>query len=818
MLNKGLTSYFEYLQRHWKIIAVFVLGLTPLLWLRPGFIVARGDLFPFIEPSLNFPRYVYVWSDPSGLGSVSQAGGYSPAQTIWMSISFLLSEIGLSIGFIQILLEVFYFLGAGLSMYFLATTLYKKEKITPFIASLFYMFNFLMMLRTFNASASWVLVFLPLTLAFYVRIIDNVKNGQKTLSNILAFSAISAVLMSFATVNPAFLVEVVIVFMTAFSYSIITQKGFRTRLVKALGVLFVTCFFFNTWWIIPFSSEIFTYVIGSLQLGTTTNVVSLSFVYSRSSFLNLFWLNGIWNWMPEYFNFTGYYSNSVLSLLVFVPMIVAFAGFLFKSKYGKINLFFAGAILILMFLSKGLHPPFENVNLFLYNHVPGFFLFREPFIKFYIILVIPLALLIGSSCNTIVGHLKNSRIRCKTIVYRLFLIFMICTFLISVFPMLNGQIIPSSTRVKIPDYWYQVSNYLNNVKGDFRVLLTPGDDYYQMNYSWGYYGTDALAPSLITKPIIYQVSGGYATNPEVISLVYQKIEENQTSGFLNLLALLNVQYILQRNDIVWNSSGRTIVSPDQIKSFLSNQSGITLQASFGNLDLYKVSSDNFLPKIYSAADAVLIIGSINEMSWALSSNDSTIGNNVFFLSDQISKEQGQFIGNLSNTNFVNEKTIPILTFQGVNPTKYEITVENATAPFFIVFSESYDPQWKAYVSNNVADLNRVVASYPNVNVKEADDGITFAPQDISYLFSSSISEQYHFMVNGYANAWYINPQQFNNETNFTITLYYLPQSYDYLGLSVTGITLAICAGYLLYELKQRNLQIKKRLRLLTHNP
>ena len=190
-----------------------------------------------------------------------------------------------------------------------------------------------------------------------------------------------------------------------------------------------------------------------------------------------------------------------------------------------------------------------------------------------------------------------------------------------------------------------------------------------------------------------------------------------------------------------------------------------------------------------------------------------IGNTAFFLSNQLDKEQGQFIGNLNNviipsldsTNLPSNQTTsdksPALTFAEVNPTKYEITVENATAPFFIVFDESFDPQWKAYISNNVADLNEVVTSYPNVNAKEADGGITFTPQDISYLFSGSISGQYHFMANGYANAWYINPQQFNNETNFTITLYYLPQSYDYLGLSVTGITLIICAGYLLYELK-----------------
>ena len=158
---------------------------------------------------------------------------------------------------------------------------------------------------------------------------------------------------------------------------------------------------------------------------------------------------------------------------------------------------------------------------------------------------------------------------------------------------------------------------------------------------------------------------------------------------------------------------------------------------------------------------------------------------------------------------------PIITFKEVNPTKYEVKVENATTPFFMVFNENYDPQWKAYIESNGADFGRVIANYPNTKVKEAGNEIKFTVEDISYLFSRPIDEQYHFMVNGYANAWYIDPQQMSNgDQQFTVTLYYLPQSYFYLGLSTTGITIATCVGYLLYNLKPRNSQIKKKLRML----
>jgi len=37
----------------------------------------------------------------------------------------------------------------------------------------------------------------------------------------------------------------------------------------------------------------------------------------------------------------------------------------------------------------------------------------------------------------------------------------------------------------------------------------------------------------------------------------------------------------------------------------------------------------------------------------------------------------------------------------INPTKYVVKVGKDEKPFFLVFSESYHPQWKAYVESGV---------------------------------------------------------------------------------------------------------------------
>jgi hypothetical protein len=48
-----------------------------------------------------------------------------------------------------------------------------------------------------------------------------------------------------------------------------------------------------------------------------------------------------------------------------------------------------------------------------------------------------------------------------------------------------------------------------------------------------------------------------------------------------------------------------------------------------------------------------------------------------------------------------------VTFRDINPTRFVAHVENAIAPFFLVFSESFDASWKARILNGgVAALAR----------------------------------------------------------------------------------------------------------------
>jgi hypothetical protein len=95
-----------------------------------------------------------------------------------------------------------------------------------------------------------------------------------------------------------------------------------------------------------------------------------------------------------------------------------------------------------------------------------------------------------------------------------------------------------------------------------------------------------------------------------------------------------------------------------------------------------------------------------------------------------------------------------VTYEKTNPTKYVLHV-NASKPFFLVFSESYHKDWIAYI-----DGQRV----PN---------------------------EYHFMANGYANAWYINKTGI-----YTITLEFWPQRLFYIGSAISITTFILCVLYI----------------------
>lgn len=117
---------------------------------------------------------------------------------------------------------------------------------------------------------------------------------------------------------------------------------------------------------------------------------------------------------------------------------------------------------------------------------------------------------------------------------------------------------------------------------------------------------------------------------------------------------------------------------------------------------------------------------------------------------------------------------PVIHFKQINPTRYTIHISNATEPFFLIFSETYDPSWKVYEGS--------------VNWLEA-------------IYSKPLAAK-HFYINGYANAWYV-----NKTGTYTITLEFLPQKLFYIG-SAISLTMFIFSVFYIGKDKIKVLYIR----------
>jgi hypothetical protein len=589
-----------------QLFILFLLGLVPLLWWRPGFIIAKGDYFPlWSNPQKTLGVDVCLWF-PHYLGNPNTMSSYMLHEYMWLLLTSLIPNVG----FIQILLQVFFFFGSGFSMYYLSKTVYPRLRLAPLVSGIFYMFNFFVLESRLNLGFSWTYTLLPLLMALLIRTltITNQQNHTKSNKHIIYFSIALAVTFPLVCTNPANVVIISLILTILALYYLITQRNQMRPLLWNMAravLLFVPL---NIWWMIPILNY---YALSSTQLSPQINVVAWSWTQQRSSFLNLFWLNGEWGWRPEYFPYYDVYTNPALVVLTFVPFLVAAVALLFRSEKSRFNAYIMFSALLLIFLAKGLHEPMSQLNMLFYKLIPGMTIFREPTSKFTMALMPFLALLVGYSVNRIADK-GFCRIKHTNLARLVITVFFIVLFIGASYPLLTDPIesrtqqIPYSSRVRIPEYWYQATEWLNGQHDEYKVLVTPLDDYYQIPYTWGYFGTDQYLERLIQKPIVstyYTLP--YAMNPDVtltLQFLYDVVRSNRTVEFQALLNLLSIKYILQRNDVVCNFTNRNILSPSEMQEFLSHQPYIQLTQKFGQLDIYEYTQPK--PYIYALEPAV----------------------------------------------------------------------------------------------------------------------------------------------------------------------------------------------------------------------
>ncbi len=727
----------------WSLILIIVISLLlPAIWLREGLTIACSETgFLFLINPLRFLNInKYIWWDSFGLGYDNARALPSVLYHIMMSgLQFL----GFSAVLRQYLVYSTTLLLSSLSMYFLIIELMqrgngKKSKIVALIGSLFYILNPFTMNYIWHrfTTSMYGMPLMPLIFLITIKLIKSPSFKYAFLF------AITVLFFSVNAINPGYFLPLFFPAILYAAFKIFQEK--RHKQWKYIGTAGLLTIGLNFWWILPL------YLNRQVEYDRIAASNFFDMLKSISVMTPLLYVLRL----METTYIKWYAINYHPGWIEFLIPILAGIAILFATKRNRDVLFFAFLFIAGLFLSKGLQPPGGSIFKWMFQYIPFFGAFRIPIEKFGLIVVFSYSILVPIGIYKIWELIKNSIIKTVTTA-----VILVLLFAVSIWPMWTGdlfsfyqKIIPEevkdipTVRVKIPDYWEKAANYINRDREAYRIVFLPQSPFDGMWYKWeyGYAGADFGSVNLLfDKPVIAQPITGNPYAGNYLKTVFNSFFLKDQATALRFLSLMNVRYILVRNDV--DEIAIHSIPLGKIHELLNSFKSIDKVSSFGKLDLYKISDKYFIPRIY------------------------------------ISSAPG----------FVNSDVeSPGLTFKRVNPTKYLVKIDKAKRPFWLIFSESFNEKWKLYELK--AQGSKIKARHITA----------FTPQDLKLLFQRPVDAT-HRLVNGYANGWYIDPKDVSLGEEFTLVLYFWPQNLFYLGLIISGTTLIGCICYLIQRKSKR---------------
>jgi hypothetical protein len=556
----NLRSVREFVHLHqYKLglVVATLIGLTPLCWFKGNFIAGEeyyalnyaqwGKMFGetwfnrvnYGEYSvlLPFKYQALFFSTLNGIG----VGNYT-AQIIWHTGLFLAAAIGFYLVCYLILKNKF-----PVVFYIFATTYYVFSayflNISPLLSPARILFAFMPIVfylcyltLTYPDKSYFYAVMLNFCLLLMSPIFVNIPQGIALLSLIVLLYAIAGL-------------------------------GWQRFLTT---VLLFTCLFvlLNAWWIIP---------TGYKQLSGLENLRSEAATFSvvdRSKTSDVLTLFGSWAFREKIFNTPYYYFSYNEWFDSFVGVVVRIVPVLL-IVFGLVNLYtnpkkFAGianwvkfvtvVYLLYLFLSKGTNEPFGLIYQVLYNYLPTFWMYREPYAKFAPIATFASAFLLIFGVDCVLNLTKkytDAKYHAQVIVV------LIIGLILSAFARfyVNGEIfftvndsINRSNYVKIPAGWEQLSASWQPQPG-YYFLYPPGNMYNYYNWPSGYVGNPFL---LLTDAHILNPTSGYSDSENrqrhiAINFLMKNIVE-APENYMDMCRKFNLGGIVLQKDLVDNNN------------------------------------------------------------------------------------------------------------------------------------------------------------------------------------------------------------------------------------------------------------------------
>lgn len=517
--------------------------IVTFIWFHKGLLYGGGESgLPFYNLSLSVKTSLNIWQN-SYLGFPTY---YEIPMLPLFLISYLLSIFRIPSFFIQAAIN-FCLISVGMtSMYFfLYRTVYQEFKYSrlSLFGAVFYFLNLYSMSQVWARGlymqsvpfASFPLIFLFLHLAL---------NERKKIYFLITL-LISIVLP--VGIAPSYILSLWLILAILFAYSLIfpPKKTHRLMILFYLILLLLGWITINLWWlsslILLNSSMYLSNKLTNESLGTLLTISRSSSLFSvirltQDSLFNTPWL------------FSSFYQTIFFQVFSWItPFLAVFS--LRSVKRSKFLKLFSIFFIISLFICLGAGFPFGFIFVWIFNSSPIFQVFRNPYEKFGIVL------LIFYTPFVTLGFFKLSEIlrnRFKSLGLALIYIFLIITFIVLVWPIWTGAVIRTNepkNLVKVPKYYEQLNKWMDqNNKDKSRIIMLPFLPGEGVTYNWDgniYSGIDPMI-NILDYPVISSAME-YPHPKELLDTLYKNIDKIDIA---NAYGLIRAKFLVFRDDVV----------------------------------------------------------------------------------------------------------------------------------------------------------------------------------------------------------------------------------------------------------------------------
>lgn len=738
----------NYLKKNFTIIFILVISTIFIsIWFKDRNILGTAeDGLIFYNISNYYHQAEYTWMEYPGLGSPSLT--LIAGKPTFLLLSFLQSS-GIAGFLIQAIVLWGILIVSAVGVYLLVKELFPKlSQKYILISILFYWFNQISLTGVWNRFLlNYIFFFalIPMATYLYIRGLKEKRYTWILLLNIFLF------FLSYAFSYIAFIILFWIWLMLLTIYFVLINRSWKLNSFY-LKYFFLTVILFglvNNWWVLPF---IKLYLSGgftpttnqfvgqdnigvldalSSSIGNLTDILKLT----NASFLSSDSLGWVKTFVP------------IESLLLYIIVGTILYTFIKLRKEPLIQ-FLAYFFFLFIFLAKGTNPPFGEIFRFIFKHISIIQVFRNPFEKFGFLLSLVASLLIGISFFTFNKLFKE---RFESVLY---FVFFAATFFILGFPLYStlaftNKVPPTNNysigyQVKVPSYYIDVKNYLNNKGNNFRLIGLPIKDE-GINYNWekGYAGVELAVALYDSKGIFHNTSTPFFN--QVVPYIEETLLSN--NDFSSLANLVNSRYFLVREDLDYKF--RKMTDPFLINQNLEDREKkgeVKRVAVFGKISIWE--NTKWKDSTFYIADKFIKVRSSDQN---LAYAKVNVLNREILIDESDSKI-------LDKLNIPKSSSSLEVNYQKINTTKYLLHIKHAVTPFLLNFSELYNDEWKAYYNDG----------------KEVNN---------------------HMRVNIFANSWVVDRQG-----DFDMVVEFSPQYWMDIGEKISAISSIIMLGTVIYIL------------------